>query len=68
MGLDAVSVSFLSVGVLVAVRVAAWAMAVSDVVEKNQTNQVRCETEGANNEDEFGLGNLLWFNKSLDSL
>lgn len=68
MRLDAVSVSFLGVRVLVArsVRVAAGPMAVSNVVEENETNEVRCETEGTDNENELGLRDFLGFDESLN--
>lgn len=67
---NAMRVSFFSVGVLVsrAVRVATRAMAVADVVEEYETDNVRGETEGSDDKNELGLRDLLGFDESLDSL
>ena len=65
---DSMSMSFLGVGVLVAmaVRMTTGPMAVSHVVEEYETNEVRSEAERADDEDEFGLRYFLGFNESLD--
>ena len=65
---NSVRMALLSMRVLVTVpvRVTSWSMAVSYIVEKYKTNEVRGETEGTNNENELGLRNFLGFDESLD--
>lgn len=59
---------FFGVGMLVAgaVRMTAWSMAVPDIVEKYETDKVRSETEGADDENELWLRYLLGFDESLN--
>jgi hypothetical protein len=47
---------------VVPVRVAAVAM----VVEKEKTADVRQETAGADDEDDLGVGDVLWLDEPLD--
>lgn len=67
-GLDPVRVSFLGMGVLVAmaVGVAARSMAVSDVVEEDKTNKVRGQTEGTDDKNKLRLGDFLRLDESLN--
>jgi hypothetical protein len=51
----------------VSVGMAAVAVsAVSVIVEKEETHDVRCQSKGADNEHEFWLRDFLWFDESLD--
>jgi hypothetical protein len=38
----------------------------SVVMEEKKTDNVRCQTKAANNEDDLRVGDFLWFDKSLD--
>jgi hypothetical protein len=48
------------------VRVIAVAMAVAVVVEEEQSNDVGCKAERANNEDDLGVGDFLGLDKALN--
>ena len=61
--IDAMRMSLFSVRVfVVTVRVTAVAV----VVEEKETDDVREETAGADDEDDYGVGDFLWFDESLD--
>lgn len=66
--LDSVRMSLLGVRVLIAssVRVTAWAVAVTDVVEEYEADEVRGKTEGANYKHKLGLRDFLGLDKALD--
>jgi hypothetical protein len=61
--IDTVRMSLFSMRVFV-VSVRMTAMAV--VVEKEETADVRQETAGTDDEDDLGVGDVLWLDKSLD--
>jgi hypothetical protein len=67
--LDAMRMTFLSMGVLVArtVRMATWSVAVSDVVKQHETDNVRGKTHGSDDQDQLGLRHLLRLDESLNS-
>lgn len=67
--LDAMRMTFLGMGVLVArtVRMATRSVAVSDVMKQHETDNVRGKTEGSDDQDELGLRYLLRLYESLNS-
>lgn len=67
--LDAMRMTFLGMGVLVArtVGVATRSVAVSDVVKQHETDNVRGKTKGSDDQDELGLRYLLRLDESLNS-
>lgn len=68
--LHSMRMSFLGVRMFVAVsvRMATRSVAMSNVVEEHETNNVRGETQRSDDEDELGLRYLLGFNESLNGL
>jgi hypothetical protein len=65
--INAMRVSLLSVRMCV-VSVGMATMAVTVVVEEEEADDVGEETARTDNEDDDGVGNFLWLDKSLDSL
>jgi hypothetical protein len=61
--IDAMRMSFFSVRVLV---VPVRMTAVTVVVEEEETAYVRQETARADDEDDLGVGDVLWLDESLD--